>query len=356
MSAAPVRFASVDALRGLTVAAMLLVNTPGDWSHVYAPLLHAEWHGVTPTDLVFPFFLFIVGVSVSLGIVPRAEAGVARDVLVRSLLWRAAKIVALGLALHLLAYLMLDRAHVRPWGVLQRIGVCFAIVGLVALYAKPRTQWALIGVILLGYWALLAPFGYAPYTNLPARVDTALFAPWLYQWDATLARGQDPEGLLSTWPAIATTLLGVRAGAWLRGGALRMLVPAGMAAVAIGLAWSSVFPLNKSLWTSSFALFTAGCALLALALAHVAVDRQGWPAAGRRFGANAIAAYVGAAVMTYVLLGLGWMEPLYRAGFADWMTPRFGPYVPSLAFALSFVGVWWWVVWAMDRRGWYLKV
>ena len=153
MSAAPVRFASVDALRGLTVAAMLLVNTPGDWSHVYAPLLHAEWHGVTPTDLVFPFFLFIVGVSVSLGIVPRAEAGVARDVLVRALLWRAAKIVALGLALHLLAYLMLDRAHVRPWGVLQRIGVCFAIVGLVALYAKPRTQWALIGVILLGYWA-----------------------------------------------------------------------------------------------------------------------------------------------------------------------------------------------------------
>ena len=104
------------------------------------------------------------------------------------------------------------------------------------------------------------------------------------------------------------------------------------------------------------ALFTAGCALLALALAHVAVDRQGWPAVGRRFGANAIAAYVGAAVMTYVLLGLGWMEPLYRAGFADWMTPRFGPYVPSLAFALSFVGVWWWVVWAMDRRGWYLKV
>ena len=142
------RFASVDARRGITVAAMLLVNNPGDWGHVYAPLLHADWHGCTPTDLVFPVFLCIVGVSVSLGIVPRAEAGVARDVLVRALLWRAAKIVALGLALHLLAYLMLDRAHVRPWGVLQRIGVCFAIVGLVALYAKPRTQWALIGVIL----------------------------------------------------------------------------------------------------------------------------------------------------------------------------------------------------------------
>ena len=146
MSAAPVRFASVDALRGLTVAAMLLVNTPGDWSHVYAPLLHAEWHGVTPTDLVFPFFLFIVGVSVSLGIVPRAEAGVARDVLVRALLWRAAKIVALGLALHLLAYLMLDRPHFRPWGVLQRIGLCFAAAGLIARAQGKPVQPTAAGV------------------------------------------------------------------------------------------------------------------------------------------------------------------------------------------------------------------
>jgi predicted acyltransferase len=356
MSAAPVRFASVDALRGLTVAAMLLVNTPGDWSHVYAPLLHAEWHGVTPTDLVFPFFLFIVGVSISLGVVPRAEAGGPRAALVRALLWRAVKIVALGLALHLLAYLLLDRPHVRPWGVLQRIGVCFAVAGLLALYAKPRMQWALIGAILLGYWALLAPFGYAPYTNLPARVDTALFAPWLYQWDATLARGQDPEGLLSTWPAIATTLLGARVGAWLRAGALRAMVLAGAAAVAAGLAWSAVFPLNKALWTSSYAVFAAGCASLALALAHVLVDRLGWPALGRRFGANAIAAYVGAAVTTYLLLGLGWMQPLYRHAFAGWITPRFGPHVSSLAFALSFVGAWWLVVWAMDRRGWHLKV
>jgi len=356
MSVAPTRFASVDALRGLTVAAMLLVNTPGDWSHVYAPLLHAEWHGVTPTDLVFPFFLFIVGVSIALGIVPRVDAGVARGVLVRALLVRAAKIVVLGLALHLLAYLVLDRPHFRPWGVLQRIGLCFAAAGLVALYVKPRLQWALIGVTLLGYWALLAPSGYAAYTNLPARVDTALFAPWLYQWDATLERGQDPEGLLSTLPAIATTLLGLRAGAWLREGALRPMVLAGILALVAGMAWHIVFPLNKALWTSSYVLFTAGCAALALALAHAGVDRRGWPAVGRRFGANAIAAYVGAAVMTYVLLGLGWMEPLYRSGFADWMTPRFGPYLPSLAFALSFVGVWWLVVWAMDRRGWYLKV
>jgi len=356
MSAAPARFASVDALRGLTVAAMLLVNTPGDWSHVYAPLLHAEWHGVTPTDLVFPFFLFIVGVSITLGVVPRAEAGVARPVLVRAVLWRAVKIVALGLSLHLLAYLLLDRTSFRPWGVLQRIGLCFAVAGMIALYVKPRLQWALVVALLLGYWALMAPWGYAPYTNLAARVDTALFGPWLYQWDAAAMRGQDPEGMLSTLPAIATTLLGVRAGGALRTGALRALGGAGVAMVVLGLAWSLLFPLNKALWTSSYALFTAGCAMLALLLAHALVDRLGGPAIGRRFGVNAIAAYVGAAVMTYVVLGTGWMGPLYRYGFADWMTPRFGAYVPSLAFALAFVGVWWLVVWAMDRRGWYVKV
>lgn len=356
MSVGSARFASVDALRGLTVAAMLLVNTPGDWSHVYAPLLHAEWHGVTPTDLVFPFFLFIVGVSVALGVVPRAEAGIPRPALVRAVLWRAAKIVALGLALHLVAFVLLDRPSFRPWGVLQRIGVCFAVAGLVALYVKPRLQWALIVALLSGYWALMAPWGYEPFAHLAARVDTALFGPWLYQWDASLARGQDPEGLLSTLPAIATPLLGVRLGAWLRAGASRAIGAAGVAMLLLGLAWSLVFPLNKALWTSSYVLFTAGCAALALAAAHGLVDRRGWPAIGRRFGVNAIAAYVGAALMTYMVLGMGWMGPLYQHGFAGWMTPRFGPYVPSLAFAFAFVGVWWGVVWAMDRRGWYLKV
>ncbi|MBD9480389.1 DUF5009 domain-containing protein [Pseudoxanthomonas sp. PXM02] len=356
MSAAPLRFASVDALRGLTVAAMLLVNTPGDWSHVYAPLLHAEWHGITPTDLVFPFFLFIVGVSIALGVVPRAEAGVPRPALVRAVLWRAAKIMLLGLALHLLAFWLLDRPAFRPWGVLQRIGLCVAIVGVAVLYLRPRAQWAGIVALLAGYWALMAPWGYAPFTNLAARVDTMLFGPWLYQWDAALGRGQDPEGLLSTLPAIATTLLGVRIGTWLRAGAISMIVRTAIGMILLGLAWSLVFPLNKALWTSSYVLVTAGCTALALIVAHVLVDRRGWPAIGRRFGVNAIAAYVGAAVMTYVLLGVGLMGPLYEQGFAAWITPRFGPQASSLAFALAFVGVWWLVVWAMDRRGWYVKV
>lgn len=354
---APRRFDSVDALRGITVAAMLLVNNPGDWGHVYAPLLHAEWNGCTPTDLVFPFFLFIVGVSIALGIVPRVEAGADIASLRRAVLLRAAKIVGLGLLLHLLAFWLLEKSWFRPWGVLQRIGLCFAAAGLLATMTRAKAQWTIIATLLLGYWALLAAGGsFAPLDNLASRIDAALLGPMAYQFDAASGRGHDPEGLLSTLPAIATTLLGMRAGQWLRDGdAKRLLLAAGVV-LAAGLAWSHWFPFNKNLWTSSYVLWTVGWAMLALVLCHALIDIRKWPALGRRFGANAIAAYVGSAAMVYVLAGLGWWEPIYRVGFSQWMTPRFGPYLPSLVFALAFVGVWWGVVYWMDRRRWYLKL
>ncbi len=355
MGTSPARLASVDALRGITVAAMLLVNNPGDWSHVFPPLLHADWHGCTPTDLVFPFFLFIVGVSVALGIVPRAEAGAARAPLAKAVLLRAARIVALGLALNLLAWWLLDRPYFRPWGVLQRIGVCFAVAGVLAIHTRPRTQWLLAGGLLLGYWALLAPGGYEPFTNLANRIDTWLAGRHQYRWNEALGLGHDPEGLVSTLPAVATTLLGVRAGAWLRAGRSGRLVAAGVAGVLLGWAWGQVFPLNKPLWTSSYALFTAGWAALAVALCHVLVDHRGWPALGRRFGVNAIAAYAGSAAMVYLLLGLGWLQPIYRHGFG-WIAPLAGPRAASLAYAVAVVLLWWAIVAWMDRRGWYAKV
>ncbi|MEP6906997.1 MAG: heparan-alpha-glucosaminide N-acetyltransferase domain-containing protein [Pseudoxanthomonas sp.] len=351
------RFSSVDALRGLTVAAMLLVNNPGDWSHVYAPLLHAPWNGCTPTDLVFPFFLFIVGVSITLGIVPRVEAGGDLSALRRGVLVRAVRIIALGLLLHLLAYVLLDRPSFRPWGVLQRIGLCFAFGGLLATATRERTQWAIIALLLSGYAVLLAAGGsYAPWENLASRVDTALLGPLLYQFDLETGLGHDPEGLLSTLPAIATTLLGVRAGQWLRRGQDRRLLTAAVVLLVAGIAWSWWQPINKNLWTSSYVLWTAGWAMLALLLAHELIDRRQWPALGRSFGVNAIAAFAGSAVMVYSLAALGWWEPVYRIGFSSWMTPWFGPTLPSLLFALAFVGFWWVVVTAMDRRGWHLKV
>lgn len=356
-SSPPERFASVDALRGLTVAAMLLVNNPGDWSHVYAPLRHAAWHGCTPTDLIFPFFLFVVGVSIALALGPRIERGDARAALSRTVLIRAGRIIALGLALHLCAYLLLDQAHFRPWGVLQRIGLCFTAAGLLVIHTGARVQWAIFAALLLGYWALLASAGtFDPWVNLASRIDTTLFGELLYEFDPATGRGHDPEGLLSTLPAIATTLLGVRAGAWLRAGRSRTLLLAALACLLLGAAWSLLFPLNKQLWTSSYVLWSGGWAMLALLICHLAIDRRGWPAIGRRFGVNAIAAYAGAALMVYAMAALGWWGPLYERGFAGWMTPQVGPTPPSLAFALAFVGIWWLVVWLLDRRRIYIRI
>jgi len=156
---ANIRYASVDALRGITVAAMLVANNPGSWSHVFPPLLHAQWHGCTLTDLVFPFFLVIVGVSIALGVVPRVEQGGDRAALSRTVLVRALRILGLGLLLHFLAWWWLDLPHYRPWGVLQRIGICFALAGMAAIWLRPLAQWLLLGGVLTGYALLLAAGG-----------------------------------------------------------------------------------------------------------------------------------------------------------------------------------------------------
>ena len=353
----PRRLASVDALRGCTVALMLLVNDPGDWGHVYAPLEHAQWNGCTPTDLVFPFFLFVVGVSIALAIGPRVERGDDKAALARVAMKRALRIVLLGVAINVLAWLILPGAHLRFPGVLQRIGVCFAGAALFAIHTKARAQWTAIAVILLGYWALLLAGGtLEPFANIVSRTDFAVFGRFVYLIDPATGRGHDPEGLLGCFPSLATSLLGLRAGQWLREEKMRALVIAGLAALAVGGAWSLVFPLNKNLWTSSFVVWTAGWAMLALAAFHRLVDQRGWPAVGRRFGVNAVAAYAGSELMQILLPGLGIQAPLYRYGFAEWITPVAGPYVASVAYAVVFVALWWGIVAAMDRRGVYVKL
>ncbi|MEH6419458.1 acyltransferase family protein [Pseudomonas sp. CGJS7] len=351
------RYPSVDALRGLTVAAMLLVNDPGDWSHVYAPLLHSQWNGFTPTDLVFPMFLFIVGVSIALAMMPRRESGVPAAELLRPALWRALRIVGLGLLLHLIAMWVRDSDYLRVPGVLQRIGLCFAAAAVLALYLPARAQWAALAALLAGYGALLASGGsYAPFENIASRFDTAVLGAHVYQIDPISGRGHDPEGLLSALGALATTLLGLRAGDWLRRGQLRALWIAGLLCLIAGWAVSYVQPINKNLWTPAYVLWAGGWSCWILALFHLLVDRKGWPPLGRAFGVNAIAAYAGSALLLYLLMGMGWLEPVYRHGFADWMTPRFGPYLPSLAFALAFVALWWGVVRWLDARRIYFKI
>jgi predicted acyltransferase len=350
------RIASVDALRGLAVAAMLLVNNPGDWDHVVAPLQHAAWHGCTPTDLIFPFFLFIVGVSAALALGPRVDAGVARGPLRAAVLQRGLRIVALGLVLHALAWWLLAKPEFRVMGVLQRIGLCFIAAGWVALQLRARGQWLVFVGLLAGYGALLQ--GSATLDKLGSqqqRLDTALLGRFAYEWNPATGIAFDPEGLLSTLGALATTVFGLLCGGLLRRGKARAVLLTGVAAALVGWWWAAWLPWNKQLWTPSFVLWTGGLAGVALAAAHVWIDRLGHRPWGRAFGLNAIGAYAGAWTAAVLLAASGAMDPLYRTVFGP-VGVTLGPQAQSLAFALVFVACWAAVVWALDRRGWYWKV
>lgn len=355
MSATPPgRMGSIDALRGLTVAAMLLVNNPGDWGHVYAPLLHADWHGFTPTDLIFPLFLFIAGVSMAFSLAPRAGDPATRPALVRGVLRRALRILIAGALLHLLAWWLFELPAYRLWGVLQRIALCVAVVGVLAIYTQARTQWAVLVGLLAGYAAiLLSADSLQPWVNPASRLDTALFAPFLYKYSALTGLGHDPEGLLSSLGAIASTLLGLRAGAWLRAGrmgALAALAVASLAGGALAMLW---LPLNKQLWTPSYVLWSGALSVVLLLLAHLLIDRCGLPAVGRRFGVNAIAAYLGSSAMVLVLIASGAWACLYQA--VATALPS-APTLASLLCAVGFVALWWGVVWVLDARRIYLKI
>ncbi|WP_018973393.1 acyltransferase family protein [Rudaea cellulosilytica] len=357
MTTAPRRLLSLDALRGCTVAAMLLVNDPGDWDHVYGPLEHAPWHGCTPTDLIFPFFLFVMGVSAGLGIVPRVDQGADKAALFRTALLRALRIVALGLAINLLAAWLLPGAHWRIPGVLQRIGLCFAATAACAIWLRPRTWWLAIAILLGGYSVLLLVGGtLEPWNNIVSRGDSAIFGSTVYSIDATSGRGHDPEGLLATLPSLATGLFGLCASIWLRRGQQGNLLIAGIVAVLLAALWSHWLPFNKNLWTPSFALWCAGWAMLALLAFHIAIDLCRWPALGRRFGVNAIAAYAGSELMQILLPAFDWQQPIYDRLFSGWITPLAGPYVASLAYAIAFVALWWLIVYAMDRRRVYINL
>lgn len=351
------RLASLDALRGLTVAGMLLVNDPGSWGHVYAPLEHAAWNGCTPADLVFPFFLFVMGASVALAILPRLEQGVAPSLLRNAALWRALRILALGLAINALAACWLPGREMRWPGVLQRIGVCFAVVAAMAIHTPKRAWWIAIAALLLGYAALLLSGGTLDkWGNLADHVDGAVFGRYVWERNAATGQAHDPEGLLSTLPAIASSLLGLVAGVWLRARRFMALLLAGLIALALGWLWSYWMPFNKNLWTPSFVLWTGGWAMLALLACHWLIERRGLPAWGRRFGVNAIAAYAGSELMQVALPALGWQGPIYQHGFARWIAPLAGDKAASLAFAIVSVAIWWGVVCWMDRRRIYLKL
>lgn len=362
------RLLSLDALRGITVAAMVLVNNPGTWRAIYPPLRHADWHGWTPTDLVFPFFLFIVGTSVPLSLRPRVAGKVDGYVLAR-VLRRSAVIFALGIVLN--GFPWFDWATLRVPGVLQRIALCYLAAALIYLATDWRGQAVAAAGLLLGYWALMTLVPVPGYGagdlgkagNLAAYIDRALLGP-AHLWQQ--AKVYDPEGLLSTLPAIATTLLGVLAGRWLArgpapGAVVAGLAAAGVAATALGALWGLWFPINKALWTSSYALFSGGLAALALAACYWLVEARGvrrWALPFAWFGVNALALFFLSTLAAKLLIMIrvgpdatrlqAW---LFERLFAPWAAPANA----SLAWALAYVLVWWGAMWLMFRLGLRLR-
>jgi len=303
------RLRSLDAFRGATIAAMILVNNPGSWEYVYPSLRHAEWHGWTPTDFIFPFFIFIMGVSVSLAFSRRRADGLIPGRVQLKVARRTLLLFALGLFLAL--YPGFEFAGVRIPGVLQRIALCYLVSALLYLAAGPRIRLLATTALLAGYGAILllipVPGGAAgdlsPHGNLCGFIDTRLLGGHLYRPDF------DPEGLLSTLPAIATALLGTLAGDWLRTRTRPLFKAAGLSAAgavlaAGGLLLHPIFPINKQLWTSSYVLLTAGWAMVFLGLLHWMIEGKGlWKLTlpFQVFGTNAILAYVGSGIMVRTL-------------------------------------------------------
>jgi predicted acyltransferase len=365
------RLFALDVFRGLTIAGMIVVNTPGTWTHVYPPLLHAEWHGWTATDTIFPFFLFIVGVSMAVSFARRRARGASRRGLFLHALRRGAIIFGLGLALNVLSFFVFHRAHLRIPGVLQRIGVVYVFAAATFLAFGRRGVLATVVFLLVGYWALMRfvpvpGFGAGRLDlegNLAAWVDRVVLG------EHTWKPGWDPEGPLSTIPAIATALLGAIAGEWLRTETVRQkqlgLVIGGWLAVGVGLLWSLSFPINKNLWTSSYAVFMSGLAALFLALCRGLFDGTDRPLWARPFewmGRNPIAAFVLSTLVTIVSLGIKLPGPdgkprslyatIYRTVFDRFADPRLG----SLLFALVYLAVWIAICGLLYRRRIFLKV
>ncbi|HZG51723.1 MAG TPA: heparan-alpha-glucosaminide N-acetyltransferase domain-containing protein [Pyrinomonadaceae bacterium] len=368
------RLLSLDVFRGITIAGMILVNNPGTWEAIHPPLAHAAWHGWTPTDLIFPFFLFIVGVSITLAFARRAEAGGTQRDLYLKILRRTVLIYAFGFLLAGFPYFNLST--IRLTGVLQRIAVCYFCAAIIFLKTGWRAQGLIAAALLLAYWGLpelVAAPGYAAGDlskegSLAAFVDRAVLGNHIWKGGG---RVYDPEGLLSTLPAIATTLSGALAGHWLRQAReahekAAGLFAAGAACVAAGWMWHAWLPINKALWTSSYVVFTTGMGLQLLALCYWLVDIKNyrrWALPFRIFGVNALAVFV-LSGLTARAMSL-WKMPradgrtgnlqtyIYERLFAPWATT---PADSSLLYALCYVLLWLGLMAILYRRKIFIKV
>ncbi len=436
----------------MTIAGMVLVNNPGTWSAIYGPLKHAEWHGITPTDYVFPFFLFIVGVAIPISLGRRMAEGIDRGVYLK-IFQRAGLIFALGLLMSMIPFFVFaetglpqlvkllimlgfsaalflylaekkrlaaavggvsaltvlvlwmagtqfawyDFGTMRIPGVLQRIAVCYLIVSFIFIHTSWKQQ-TVIGVLLLvGYWILMTAIPVpgceiasidSKACNMASFFDRVILGVD-HMWKA--GKVFDPEGILSTIPALVTTISGVLAGTWLirkeEGGRIKEkgevgsdrgdssegfafrkvtgLFFFGTLLLAIGWAWSLVFPLNKSLWTSSYVVYTTGLALLTLAVCYYLIDIKGYKRWARPFvifGVNALALFVFSGIMARMLnlvkvagpagKDISLQQWIFSAFYLSWLEPLNA----SLAYAVSFILFWLFLMWVLYRRQIFIKV
>jgi predicted acyltransferase len=367
----------------MTVAAMILVNDPGSWTAVYWPLDHAEWNGWTPTDLIFPFFLFIAGVSMTFSFAARLRRGATRGGLARHVVVRSLAILAIGLFLNVFPHFHFST--MRYPGVLPRIAVCYLFAGLLVVATARRADFegfvanipvvaGTLAVLLVGYWAAMrfipvpgyGPANLEPATNLAAWLDRRLMAGHLW---SQLSQIRDPEGILSTFPAIGTVLCGVLTGEWLRKTGTKErkyagLLFAGMIAMVVGRLLHPLFPINKNLWTSTYVIFTAGFAMVILAVCYWMIDIREW----RRwtlpwlvFGSNAITAFVLSALLSIASTNIhvtsaGRRQSLHGNIYADYFLTIAQPKNASLLFAIFFVAVCFVPLWLLYWRRVFIKL
>ncbi|HEY7203230.1 MAG TPA: heparan-alpha-glucosaminide N-acetyltransferase domain-containing protein [Methylomirabilota bacterium] len=369
------RLQSLDVFRGLTIAAMLLVNNPGSWSHVYPPLEHVPWDGWTPTDLVFPFFLVIVGITTTFSLGGLMERGAGRGVLFRKALMRAVIIFALGLAMQ--GFPDYDLSTIRVPGVLQRIALSYLIAATIVLWTGVRGQLVALVALLVGYWVLmtrvpvpgLGSTALAPDLNLSNWLDLKLIGR-NHLMHETMT--WDPEGTLSTLGGVASVMCGVLAGHWIRSPRVASakvigLIVAGGAGVVLGSLWSRTYPIIKNLWTGSFVLLSAGMAFLLLAAIYWLVDVKGYRGWAVKpflvFGTNAITAYWLSSLMGIVLNWIVITSPedgeslvlqtyIHETFYARWLSPENA----SLAYAISFVLLWLLLLSLLYRRRIFIRI
>jgi len=367
------RLISVDFLRGITVAAMILANNPGSWDYVYPPLQHAAWNGCTPTDLIFPFFLFIVGISVNLSFSKILDSGISKKEVYGKIIKRSLILFSLGILINIFPFTTDQLIDFRIPGVLQRIALVFFFTSVIFINTSEKIQYLTILFLLIGFWGLmtLVPIpgleqpGLERDNNLSAYLDQFILGNHVWKH----SKPWDPEGVLTTLPAIASGLIGVVTANVLKNKRSALdkvirLIIVGLVFITIGLVWSYYFPINKNLWTSSYVCFSSGWALIILALCYYGIDILTIPVIAKPFqilGCNAITIYVLSELMAKLFYLISYEQnlenvPLKSLIFSIFNVSFVGPYNASLLLAVLWAVGFWLIAYVMFKKKVFIKV